>query len=102
MKLLLPALFFFTFAFAASAQQTARGVGMSIFPNPTIEFFTLSDATEPVEQVVVYNLVGKKVKEFRYAKSERYYVADLPKSIYMIQLLGPGEKVVCTQKLDKR
>ena len=88
-------------AFAARGQQTAKG-GMTIFPNPSTEFISVAEIGEPIEQVVIFNLVGKKVKEFRYSKGEHYYVADLPKNLYLVQLLGSEQRVIFTQKLDKR
>lgn len=100
---LLSLLFFAFFALAARAQQTAKGGGdLSVFPNPTTEYISIQDNNEAISQVAVFNLVGKKMRVFTQAKGERFYVADLPKGMYMVQLIDHSQKVVSTQKLNKR
>lgn len=99
---LLSLLFLAFFAVSARAQQTAKGGDLSVFPNPTTEYISIQDNSEAVRQVVVFNLVGKKMKVFNQSKGESFYVADLPKGMYMVQLIDRNQKVVSTQKLNKR
>ena len=58
-----------------------------------------SDATG---QIIVFNLLGKKIKVFEASKGEQYYVGDLTKGVYLVQLLGRNKQVLKTQKIEKR
>lgn len=99
-------LLFSFFMFAASlsmrAQTTSKGVDLSVFPNPTTEFISVHDDAEQVSEVAVYNLLGKKLKSFPFQKGENFFVGDLPKNMYLVQIIGRDRKVLTTQKLQKR
>ncbi len=95
-------LFFFVLAgFALKAQTSARPE-LAVFPNPATEYFSVNDNNDQVGHVLVFNIVGKQVKSFDFVKGERYSVLDLPKGYYLVQLLDRNQKVLTTQKLDKR
>ena len=47
--------------------------------------------------------IVREMKSFDVAEGgEKYYVADLPKGMYLIQLLGKSSKIIKTQRLSKR
>ena len=91
----------FSFLTVGQAQTAAKG-GISVFPNPATEYISVNDGGENLEQIAVFNLVGKKVKEFEYVKGENYSVSDLPKGMYLVQLVDRNKRIVKTQKVDKR
>ncbi len=96
-------LFFFLVAgLSLKAQQTARGVDLSVFPNPAVEFISVHDDADQVSEVFVFNLLGKKVKTFKFEKDENFYIGDLPKNMYLVQIIDKNSKVLKTQKLQKR
>ena len=101
MKQTLLVFFFLAAAFALRAQSAHRPE-LSVYPNPTTENIAVQDNADAVGQIVVFNVLGKKVKLFEAAKGENYYVGDLPKGVYMIQLVGRNKQVVKTQKIEKR
>lgn len=74
---------------------------ISVFPNPAINFIGLSD-TEDVRQLVVYNVVGRKMKSFMVSEGEKYDVAELPRGMYLVQILDYDNKIITTQRLSKR
>jgi hypothetical protein len=95
-----------TFAFvlvgvALRAQSNSKP-DLSIYPNPVTEFISVQDKNDVVGFLVVYNLVGKKVKEFEFAKGEQYSVAELPKGMYLVQILDRSRRNLTTQKIEKR
>jgi hypothetical protein len=90
-----------TFLTIGRAQTAAKG-GIAVFPNPATEYISVQDAGESIDHISVFNLVGKKVKEFEYVRGENYSVADLPKGMYLVQLLDRNKRIVKTQKVDKR
>lgn len=83
-------------------QTAAKGAGISVFPNPATEYISVNDGGETIDQVAIFNLVGKKMKEYDYVRGETYSVADLPKGMYLVQLVDRNKRIVKTQKVDKR
>jgi hypothetical protein len=75
---------------------------ISVFPNPATDNISVHDNADIVTQVFVFNLIGKKVKSFEHLKGEYHYVGDLPKGVYLVQLIDKNKRVIATQKIDKR
>lgn len=86
---------------ALKAQNIAKPE-LSVFPNPAIDYISINDEADAVGHLAIFNLVGKKVKEFTFVKGESYYVADLPKGMYLVQIQDRSHKVLTTQKVNKR
>jgi Secretion system C-terminal sorting domain len=74
---------------------------LSIFPNPAQDFIGITQE-DLVGRILVYNMVGRKMKTFEVEKGEKYDIADLPHGMYLIQLVGKNNKVLLTQRLSKR
>jgi len=104
----------FLFSFIFFAVSTTQVVGQStatpvtkvasalkIFPNPASTFIQLKTATG-VNAIVIYNLVGRKIKKFIAEKGKSYPIEDLPKGMYLIQLVDTQDKVLTTQRMSKR
>jgi Secretion system C-terminal sorting domain len=107
--LLLP-LFLTTASFAQNTieQQDDKPVAkliskknISVYPNPAINFISLSDS-EDVKQLIVFNVVGRKMKSFMVSEGEKYNISELPKGMYLIQILDFNNKIITTQRLSKR
>lgn len=95
-------LFVFVLAgLAVQAQGTARA-DLSVYPNPATDFISVQDKHDAVGQIVVFSIVGRRVKEFDYIKGEQYYISDLSKGMYLVQLIDKNKRVLTTQKLEKR
>jgi len=101
MKHFLPFVFFLLVAVAVQAQISAKA-DLSVFPNPTTDYISVTDNSDAVGHVAIFNLVGKKVREFDYVKGETMNVTDLPKGMYLVQLQDRNRQILKTQKVDKR
>jgi hypothetical protein len=101
MKILLPLYIFLLFGLSVHAQNSSKA-DLSVYPNPTAEYISVNDNSDAIGFVAIFNLVGKKVKEFDFVKGESMFVADLPKGMYLVQLQDRNRKTVKTQKVDKR
>lgn len=101
MKHFLPFVFFLLVAVAVQAQNSAKA-DLAVFPNPTADYISVNDHHDAVGHVAIFNLVGKKVKEFDYAKGEPMNVTELPKGMYLVQLQDRNRQVLKTQKVDKQ
>ncbi|MEO6038521.1 MAG: T9SS type A sorting domain-containing protein [Saprospiraceae bacterium] len=98
--------FFLVFALvlggiAAKAQSVAK-TDLTVYPNPTAEFISVQDNNEVVGYLAVYNIVGRKLKEFEFAKGDQYSLLDLPKGMYLVQIQDHNRRIITTQKIDKR
>ena len=82
--------------------QSASHPNLSVYPNPTVDYISISDPNHVVEYVAVYNLLGKRLKEFKHHSGGQYPVSDLPKNIYLVQLQDENRKVLKTRKVQKR
>jgi len=74
---------------------------IKIYPNPAVDYISLESEAK-VERLVIYSLVGRKVKSFRTQNGDKYDVADLPKGMYLVQLLEKGGAIITTRRLQKQ
>jgi len=96
-------LVFSLFIFGMAAQAQAARPTLKIFPNPAAEYIAVEDHNDALMHIVVYNVIGRKVKEFDYTKGDRYFIGDLPKGYYLIQFLDRNQRPVAqAQKIEKR
>lgn len=84
-----------------SSTSASAKADLKIYPNPASNFIQLK-VTAGVSAIIIYNLVGRKIKDFTPAKDKTYLIADLPKGMYLIQLLDFSGKVLTTQRLSKK
>ncbi|MBR9920383.1 MAG: T9SS type A sorting domain-containing protein [Bacteroidetes bacterium] len=74
---------------------------IQLFPNPATDFFML-DGDQVVDQIVVYNLLGRPVRYFRAQEGARYDMAGLPDGFYLIGLQNEDAGTLKTVRLSKR
>lgn len=74
---------------------------ISIFPNPASDFIQLENGAK-VNQILVYNLVGRKMKTFKAVEDEKYDISALPHGMYLVQLVDKSKKIITTQRINKR
>lgn len=116
MKKIVPILLFIAilipvFAFANTALKTEEfsiqlvavngNPTIKIFPNPASDYIELTD-NDKVAKIVVFNLVGKEMKRFDTENGQRYNISELPKGMYLVQLLDKGGQTIVTQRVSKR
>jgi len=108
--LLLFSLLLFTSLFLAqpnSQSSASHGIddivqtNIKIYPNPAFNFIGLNKANG-ISNIVIYNLVGRKMKNFVAQKGQKYNISDLPRGMYLVQLMGIDGKVVTTQRMSKK
>lgn len=101
MKFLLLVFAFVLSSVALGAQNQSRP-DLSVFPNPATEYISIEDHSDLVGEISVISMAGRKVKTFTFTKGEQYYVSDLPKGMYLVQLIDKSKRILTTQKLEKR
>lgn len=116
MKHFLPVLFLFlvtsvsiaqsnTWSSKASQRSTRtllENNPIQVFPNPATSYIGITEVNG-VQKILVFNLVGRKMKQFEnIAKDRQYFIGDLPKGMYLVQLLDLQNKVITTRRVSKR
>ena len=91
----------FNFDLLSSNNFTARPGAIQLYPNPAIEYFSLTNAGR-VNQIVMYNMLGRQIRNFDVNPANRYDVSDLPGGIYMVTLLDRNGALIKTMRLSKR
>ncbi len=74
---------------------------ISVYPNPASDYFALTDATN-VNQIFVFNILGRKVRSFKIENHNKYNISELPRGRYLVQLVDSNNKIVTTQRLNKK
>lgn len=84
------------------SSQKVEKSRVKIYPNPAVNFIGLNEVAG-VSSIIIYNLVGRKMKNFNAQKEgEKYNVSDLPKGMYLVQFKGKDGKVLTTQRMSKK
>lgn len=76
-------------------------VELQVFPNPAVDYIQVS-TNQAVERVAVFNLAGREIKAFTYRAEDKYYVGDLPKGMYLVQLVGAHNSRIATRRISLR
>jgi hypothetical protein len=74
---------------------------VSLFPNPAVDFFSLENDSE-VKLVELYSIVGRKVKTWVAAPGMRYDLSDLPRGMYLVQMISAQGRPIKTIKLLRK
>lgn len=72
-----------------------------IFPNPTTEYFGLTNASS-IKEVQVYNMLGRQQRSYEVALGKKYYVGDMPAGMYLVAFIDEKGIVAKTTRLVKR
>jgi hypothetical protein len=74
--------------------------GLSIFPNPTADFFRVNTGSL-VSTIDVVSVIGKKMLSFKVEQGSFYDVTDLNPGMYYVRLLDDKGDSVKVMKLKK-
>jgi len=85
----------------STAVKETNDTKLTIFPNPTTDFFKVSEIPG-LKNIELFNIVGNKVRSFDAVPQKQYYVGDLTDGIYLVRLVSVSGKVIKTIRLSKR
>lgn len=84
-----------------SSSRDFSRVNLKLYPNPTRDYFQLTDYAD-LDQVILYNLVGRELRRFNAFPGSKFAVADLTRGMYLVRLVDNRRRVVKTLRLNKR
>ena len=74
---------------------------LRVFPNPTTDSFQVVDNII-VDEIVVYNIIGRKIRTFTHESNKKYSLGDMPDGMYFISLISMTDGVLKTLRISKR
>lgn len=74
---------------------------IKVFPNPATDYIQLANADEAAH-IVLYNLVGRRVRQFAVERNGKYFVGDLATGMYLVQVLDAHQQPIATLRLSKK
>ena len=84
----------------ANVIRTQTSTSITIFPNPATHYFKVTN-NDNIQELIVTDLLGKRVKVFHYSAEKRYDVQDLRKGMYLVQIISTDQKILKIQRLIK-
>lgn len=84
----------------SNTRKRDRYTNLQVYPNPTRNIFQVSD-NEIVDRVIVFNMLGRPLKNFTYVPGDLYRLDELPKGTYLVQLQGRDGRILVTRALNK-
>lgn len=91
----------FSQARSSSLGGAASGVELQVYPNPAVDYIQVS-FNPTIRQVRMFNLAGRNVRTYSYMADEQYYVGDLPKGMYLVQMIGEKNVPLATRRVNIR
>lgn len=79
----------------------AERAALRVYPNPTSNYISISE-NSVVQELNVYNILGKQVRSFQASNGTQYDISDLPDGIYLVSLLDNQSDIVKTLRVNKR
>ncbi len=75
---------------------------VKVYPNPASDFIKISNAGG-IETIEIYNLIGKKVKNFTgISDDDTYDISGLPTGMYLIRMLDEDGELLITKRISKK
>lgn len=84
-----------------STKNNPATANLSVFPNPTSDYFQVSETTG-LKVIELFNIAGNKVRAYDAVPQKQYAVGDLPDGIYLVRLMTSSGKIIKTIRLSKR
>jgi hypothetical protein len=74
---------------------------LKVFPNPTYDYFTITDNTL-VREIQIFNIVGKRMANIAFQNGNAINVMSLPNGLYLVRMLDSDQNILKTTRLTKR
>ncbi len=82
--------------------QKSKADLIQIFPNPATDYIQLSNS-EQVTRIAVINMVGRTIRIFEAIVDQKQYrISDLPRGMYLVQIIGDKNKIITTKRVKKQ
>lgn len=83
----------------SQTELQSSNASLELFPNPTTDMFFVKN-DENVSKVIVYNIIGKEIKQYIHTKGKGYSVGSYDSGIYIVRLFDSRNKVLKVSRLN--
>jgi len=90
----------FSVAGQSSLEEPVLSDDMLIYPNPTSDRFLINNDSE-VSEIVVFNIVGKRIMSERHRPGLSHDVSSLDKGIYLVRMLDENKSTLKVIRLTR-
>lgn len=84
-----------------ASEYTTSKADIRVFPNPATFYFEITP-NNLIDEIDIINIVGGKIRSFKYEHGQRYSISNLPSGIYLVSLVNEKTGVIKTVRLVKR
>jgi hypothetical protein len=74
---------------------------INIYPNPSSQSMNIMH-DEEVREIIIYNLIGKKIRRVKHTPGQSHNISDLDRGIYLIRMLNKQQNILKVSRLTKR
>jgi|GEM_PF-4841960 len=67
---------------------------LNLYPNPSVDFMIVSAADHKIDEIEIYDGLGRKVKSFPGVNDTKIYTGDLTPGIYTIRIVSGNKSLV--------
>lgn len=71
-----------------------------VFPNPVVNSFRITNDRD-IDQVVIRNILGRRIRTFTSYPGASYSIFDLPQGIYLVSFLDQTGRTLKTMRVSK-
>lgn len=93
----------YTFTITAETTNTEdfEKAAVKLFPNPASNFFQITE-NEFVNQVEIFNIVGKRMITTQHVNGRSYDISSFPNGLYLVRMMDDENEILKTMRLTKR
>ncbi len=85
----------------SSSDDVSDPDNLVIYPNPTEDFFQIK-SDDNVSEVLIFNIVGKRLATFNHTPGKNYDISELEKGLYLVRLLDKSNNIIKVLRLTKK
>jgi len=74
---------------------------IKLYPNPSSQLLNIKEDAE-VSDIIIYNLIGKKIKTLKHSVGESHDISELDRGIYLIRMLNKEQHILNVSRLTKK
>ncbi len=75
---------------------------VNVYPNPAVNYFSVSNLSDDIAKIEVFNILGRKMGAFQINSSNYYEISSYPKGMYLVQFVSNNNDILKTIRLNKR
>ena len=86
----------------SSTDDRVETEALQVYPNPVTSQFQLKgNENGAVEQLIVYNIIGRQVRQFDATNQQQFDMSGLPGGIYLVGMVNDKGEIINTVRISR-